>query len=307
MRVIIPQPIDDVSLTSSTIAEPDSSVGEIVWAPATFTLGTRRINTTTHRVYEVVADPDTVDDPVGVNEGINANPPTWVNVAPTNKFAMFDNVNSTQSLETTSLIVEIDTGLITNSIAGIAIDGASTINVTMTDPTAGEVFNRDISMINNSQVGGWYDYFFAPIINITSFVVLDLPVFPAATIKLTVTGATIEFGSLIVGSQVTLGVSNFGTSLQLLDFSRKETDTFGNTVVVQGRTSKLVNFDVTVQKSLVGYVINQLNGLTTTPSVYVGTTESDDSTLVFGYFRDVNINISSPTITDMTLVVEGLV
>lgn len=302
MRVIKPVTIDDTILASSTIPEPDT--GETVWTPGTRLLNEQFISTVTHRVYQVVADPSTTDDPV---DGVNANPPTWVNVAPTNKFAMFDNVNSTQSLETTSLIVEIDTGLITNSIAGIAIDGASTINVTMTDPTAGEVFNRDISMINNSQVGGWYDYFFAPIINITSFVVLDLPVFPAATIKLTVTGATIEFGSLIVGSQVTLGVSNFGTSLQLLDFSRKETDTFGNTVVVQGRTSKLVNFDVTVQRSLVGYVINQLNGLTTTPSVYVGTTESDDSTLVFGYFRDVNINISSPTITDMTLVVEGLV
>lgn len=301
MRVIIPQPVNDTNLTSSTIPEPDS--GETVWTPGTRSLGERFISTVTHRIYEVVADPNTTDDPV---DGVDANPPTWVNVAPTNKFAMFDNVNSTQSSETTSLVVEIDTGLITNSIAGIDIDGASTINVTMTDPTAGEVFNRDISMINNSQVGGWYDYFFAPIINITSFVVLDLPVFPAATIKLTVTGATIEFGSLVVGSQVTLGVSNFGTSLQLLDFSRKETDTFGNTVVVQGRTSKLVNFDVTVQKALVGYVINQLNGLTTTPSVYVGTTESDDSTLVFGYFRDVNINISSPTITDMTLVVEGL-
>lgn len=302
MRVIRPQPIDDNNLTSSTIAEPDT--GETVWTPGTRLLGEQFISTVTHRVYEVVADPSTTDDPV---IGVNANPPTWVNIAPTNKFAMFDNINSTKSSETTSLVVEITTGLVTNSIAGIAIDGASAINVTMTDPTAGEVFNRDISMINNDGVGGWWDYFFAPIINITSFVILDLPIFPDATIKLTVTGTTIEFGSLIVGSQVTLGISNFGTSLQLLDFSRKETDDFGNTVVVPGRTSKLVNFNVTVQKSLVGYVFNQLSDLTGFPSVWVGTTETDDATLVFGYYRDVQINISSPTITDMTLTVEGLV
>ena len=302
MRVIIPQPIDDTNLTSSTIAEPDT--GETTWTPGTRFLGQQFISTVTHRVYEVVADPSTTDDPV---VGVDANPPTWVNVAPTNKFAMFDNVNSTQSSETTSLVVEIDTGLVTNSIAGFNIDGASTINVTMTDPTAGVVFDRDISMIDNSGVGGWWDYFFAPIINITSFVILDMPIFPAATIKITVTGTTIEFGSLIVGSQVTLGISNFGTSLQLLDFSRKETDTFGNTVVVPGRTSKLVNFNVTVQKALVGYVFNQLSDLTGFPSVWVGTTETDDATLVFGYYRDVQINISSPSITDMTLTVEGLV
>lgn len=303
MRVIKPVPIVDAILTSSTIPEPDSGETVFVAGPS-LPLGTQRINTTTHRVYEVVDPSGTTDDPV---VGVDANPPTWVNVAPTNKFAMFDNVNSTQSSETTSLVVEIETGLVTNSIAGIDIDGASTINVTMTDPTAGVVFDRDISMINNDAVGGWWDYFFSPIINITSFVILDMPIFPEATIKITVTGTTIEFGSLVVGSQITLGVSNFGTSLQLLDFSRKETDSFGNTVVVPGRTSKLVNFNVTVQKSLVGYVFNQLSDLTGFPSVWVGTTETDDATLVFGYYRDVQINISSPTITDMTLTVEGLV
>ncbi len=304
MRVIKPVTIDDTILTSSTIPEPDT--GETVWAAATFILGTRRINTTTHRVYEVVDPAGTTDDPVGVNEGINANPPTWVNVAPTNKFAMFDLVNSTKSVETTSLVVEIETGIITNSIAGIDIDGATAINVTMTDPTEGVVFDRDISMINNSQVAGWWDYFFQPIINRTSFVVLDMPTFPEATIKLTVTGADIKFGNLVVGNQITLGITNFGTSLELLDFSRKVVDDFGNTVVTQGRTSKLVNFNVTVQKELVGFVFDQMNQLTGFPSIWVGTTETDDATIVFGFYKDVQINISSPSITDLTLTVEGL-
>jgi hypothetical protein len=302
MLVIKPITIDDVILTSSTIAEPDA--GETVWTAGTRLLGEQFISTVTHRVYEVVADPSTTDDPV---VGVDANPPTWVNIAPTNKFAMFDLVNSTKSLETTSLVVEIETGVITNSIAGIDIDGATAINVTMTDPTDGVVFDRDISMINNSQVGGWWDYFFSPIINRTSFVILDMPTFPDAVIKLTVTGTSIAFGNLVVGNQITLGITNFGTSLELLDFSRKVVDDFGNTVVTQGRTSKLVNFNVTVQKALVGYVFDQLNQLTGFPSVYVGTTETDDSTIVFGYYRDTQINISSPTITDMTLTVEGLI
>lgn len=302
MRVIRPVDITDAILTSSTIPEPDT--GEIVWTPGTRLLGERFISTVTHRIYEVVADPSTTDDPV---DGVNANPPTWVNAAPTNRFAMFDNVNSTQSNETTSLVVEIDTGIVTNSVAGFAIDGASTINVTMTDPVDGIVFTRDISMVDNSEVGGWYDYFFAPIINITKFVILDMPPFPNATIKVTVTGATIDFGSLIVGSQITLGISNFGTSIGLVDFSRTETDSFGNRIVDPGRTSDLVDFDVTVPKNRVGYVRDQIKKLTGIPSVWVGTDEFDDATLVFGYYRDLQINISTPSITDMTVVIEGLV
>lgn len=305
MRVVTPITINDSLLTSSTIAEPDT--GEIVWIAGTYNLGDRRINTTTHRVYEVVADPSTTDDPVGANQGINANPPTWVDVAPTNKYAMFDLINSTQSLEDTSLIVEIDTNVVTNSIAGFSIDGASTINVTMTDPVDSVVFNRDIDMTDNSDIGSWWDYFFSPIIRASSFIVLDMPPYPNATIKITVTGTTIAFGNLIVGNQITLGISNYGTSLQLLDFSRKETDTFGNTVVTPGRTSKLVNFDVTIPRSRVGYVFNQLTKLTGFPSVWVGTNEEDDATLVFGYYRDYQNNISSTEITDATITVEGLV
>lgn len=302
MRVVRPIIIDGVVLTSSTIPEPDT--GEVTWTAGTRLLGERFISIVTHRIYEVVADPSTTDDPV---VGVNANPKTWVNVAPTNKFAMFDLVNSTQSKETTSLVVDIKTGIITNSIAGFSIDGAIAINIKMNDPVSAEVFDRDIDMNNNLEVGGWWDYFFAPIIRATSFVVLDMPTFPDATIKMTVTGDTIAFGNLVVGNQITLGISNFGTSLELLDFSRKEVDDFGNTVLTPGRTSKLVNFNVTIPFSRIGYVFNELSKLVGVPSVYVGTTATDDATLVFGPLKDFQDNISSPIITDATLIVEGLV
>lgn len=304
MRVIKPVEIDDSNLTSSTIPEPDASKSEVVWTPGTRLLGQQFISTNTHRVYQVVADPSTTVDP---EIGVNTIPPSWVDVGPTNKFAMFDTVNSTQSSETTSLVVELTTGTIVNSVAGFAIDGATALNVTMTDPTEGVVYDRDVEMRDNSDVDSWWSYFFAPIINITEFVLLDLPVFPEATVKVTVTGVSINFGNLVVGNQLVLGVTNYGSSLQLLDFSKKEQDSFGNIVVRKGRNSKLVNYDVTIQKSKVGYVFNQLSQLTTIPSVYVGTTEADDSTLAFGYFRDVQINISSPTITDASIIVEGVV
>lgn len=303
MRVVKPLTINDATFTSSTIPEPDSSVGEIVWAAATFTLGTRRINTTTHRVYEVVADPNTADDPV---DGVDANPPTWVNVAATNKFAMVDTINSTQSLETTQLITEFTMDVVANSIAGFAIEEATAINITMTDPIVGIVFDRDIDMVDNSEVIDWYYYFFSPIVQKTEFVILDMPAFPAATIKMTVDGGDIKFGNVVIGNQIPLGVANHGTSVQLLDFSRKETDEFGNTVVIPGRTSKLVDYDVTVATDKVGFVFNTLAKLTTIPAVWVGTDEVDDATLVFGYYRHFQDNITTPTITDATIQIEGL-
>ncbi len=304
MRVVKPIEVTDAKFTSSTIPEPDASVGEIEWSAGSYNTGDRRIKSSTHRVYEVTADPSTTDDP---EVGVLKDPPTWVDVAPTNKWAMFDAVNSTQSEETTQLIVEITNGQTVNSVAGFSIEGATAINVTVTDPTEGEVYNTDIDMVDNSAVADWYYYFFAQIVQISQFALLDLPAYPAATIKITVDGGDIKVGSFVLGNQLDLGIANYGTSVQLLDFSKKETDNFGNIVVTQGRTSKLVDFDVTIDKEKVNYVFGVLSSITTIPSVWVGDDGSNDPTLVFGYYRDYQNNISSPTITDATIQVEGLV
>lgn len=304
MKVIRPITITDSNFTSSTVPEPDASVGEIEWTVGTYTLGTQRIESATHRVYEVVADPSTSDQP---SVGVNANPPTWIEVAPTNKWAMFDNVNSTKTEDGTQLIVELTAGVVANSIAGFAIEGANAINVTVTDPIDGIVYNNDVDMNDNSEVADWYYYFFSPIVNRQRFALLDLPAYPAATIKITVDGNDLKFGSLIVGNTLSLGIANYGTSLQLLDFSRKETDDFGNITVVEGRNSKLVSYDVTVPTDKVSYVFNTLSTLTTIPAVWLGTDEVNDATLVFGYYRDHQINIATPSISDATIQIEGLV
>ena len=301
MRVIRPLTINDTTLSSSTVAEPDT--GEIVWVASTRLTGDRRISTVTHRVYEVVATTSTTDDPV---EGVNATPPSWVDVGPTNKWAMFDTVNSTTTKEATSLVIETEMGRITNSIAGFAVS-ASTVNITVTDTTEGEVFNRDLNMTDNSQVGGWYDYYSAPIIRATSFVVLDLPAYPLATVKITAEAASVEFGNLVIGNSVTLGTMLAGTSLQLLDYSRKVVDDFGNTTVQKGRSSKLVNFNLSIPYALTDYVFNTFGSLQGFPSAWIGDGGDGDPTLVFGYYKDYRNNLTTRNITDATVTVEGLV
>ena len=69
MILIKPISIENGALTGSTVPEPDA--GETVWTAGTYNKGDRRISTVTHRVYEVVADPTTHEDPVN---GVNSNP-----------------------------------------------------------------------------------------------------------------------------------------------------------------------------------------------------------------------------------------
>lgn len=303
MRVVKPVTITEAMLTTN-IPEPDASVGEILWTAGTYNTGDRRILTSTHIVYQVVADPSTTDAP---DAGAAKTVPTWVAVAPTNKWAMFDQVNDTKSTAPSPIEIDIETGELTNSLAVFNLNGSSDVTVTMTDPVAGVVYTNNIDMIDNSDVVDYYEYFFSPIINKTEFVLLDLPAYKNATISLSIAGdATISLGTLIVGAQITLGVALYGTSMQLLDFSRKERNEFGNYVIVPRRTSKLVDFDVIVDKSKIGYVFNQLASLTTIPAVWVGTDVNDDSTLVYGYYKDSQINIDGPVKCTATIQIEGL-
>jgi len=302
MNVVKPATITDLNLFSSTVPEPDT--GEIIWVSGTYNLGDRRIKTNTHRVYEVTATPSTTDDP---EIGVNAVPPTWVDVSPTNKWAMFDNVNSTSTKEITQLVIEIKDGVVNNSLALFNITGATNINVTVTDPVDGIVYTKNTLLLNNSQVLGWYYYYFSPIITKSDFIALDLPAYPLATIKITIDGQNISIGNFIVGNKLNIGVAKYGTSVQLLTFNRKDVDSFGNTVVKKGRTSKLVSFDVGILKNNVNYVFDTISSITSVPAVWVGAGDTNDPTIVFGYYKDYQNNISSPTITDATITIEGLV
>jgi hypothetical protein len=303
MRVIKPINVTPAKLTATSIPEPDTARGEVQWTAGTYTTGTRRILTSTHLVYQVVADPSTNDAPdVGAAKAV----PTWAVVGPTNRYAMFDDVNDTQSVSGSPLNIEITPSQVVNGLAMFNVSGASTINVKQVDPVAGIVYDRDVVMTDNSTIVDYYSYCFEPMINRTEFVLLDLQPYGQSKVVVSATGGEIAVGTLTMGTQIDLGVALYGTTLQLLDFSRKERNEFGSFVVVPRRTAKLVDFDVSVPKGRVGFVFNQLQALTTVPAVWVGTDENDDSTLVYGYYRDSQINISGPVYCSATIQVEGL-
>lgn len=300
MFVIKPIVVTDAMLTSS-IAEPDT--GETEWAAGTFTLGQRRIKSSTHRVYEVVADPSTTDDP---EVGVSATPATWVDVGPTNRWAMFDLVNSTQSINDDP-VIDLAANSINNSIAGINIDNAESVNVTVTSPSFTPPYTKDIDMVDNSAVDDFYDYFFAEIVNRNEFILSDLPAYEDTTITVTIMGTGVAVGSLILGNRLRLGTANYGSGLQDLNFGSVSEDSFGNVTFTRGNKAKLVDFDVTIDTAKVNYVFKQLQTLTDTPTVWYATGEIDDPTLVYGYHRDSRVNISAPSISDCTIQVRGLV
>jgi hypothetical protein len=301
MKVIKPIKVTDAILASSTIPEPDT--GETVWTAGTYTLGTRRILTSTHKIYEVVADPSTSDNPL---DGIAKKPATWIEVQPTNRWAMFDNVNSTVSTGD-NLTVSLTTGKVAAGLAAFGVS-AESVNITCVSASAGEVYNRDIVMLNNDAVADWYTYFFEPIISIDQFILTDIPAYSDLTTTITLSGTNNKIGTLVVGNVIDLGVALYGTNWQGLDFSKKERDQFGNVVLAAGRTADRLDYNIHTDTGRFGYVKQQLRLLTGVPSVWIGNPDDvNDGTAVFGYYVDNQINIGNPAKLDVSITVESFI
>ena len=304
MIVVKPINISAGKLTDSSIPEPDT--GETVWTAGLSLLGDVRISTLTHRKYQCTADPSTTDDPI---IGVNKKPPTWVDAGATNRYSMFDDENGSQSFHTGDLDIEITPNELYNAIAGFNITGATNVSVVMTDPADGEVYNKQLSMIDNTMINDFYAYFFEPLVLIDRFVLLDLPPYQDAVLDVNFeTGGAVGVGTIAVGAQRDLGVTQYGTGWQALDFSIKDRDEFGRYKINKRRVSDLMDYDCYLPTSRFGFVKSTLKQLTTTPCVWVGNgDDAQDGTAVFGYYRDSQINISNYVTTDMTLSIEGLI
>jgi len=266
-----------------------------------YEIGDELISTTTHKKYNCVIS--TIDTP---EVGAVKDTPTWTAIGYSNKYSMFDGVIGTQATKAECIEITLTPGKAVSSIAAFNVN-ASSITITMNDPINGEVYNNIIDLQDFGGVNDFYGYFFSPLTTKHAFSLFDLPAYPNATITAVFdnAGGTAAVGELVIGQQINLGTAELGTSLGLIDYSVKEIDDFGNFKVTKRRNSKRVNFIAYTDTSLVPYVYDQLSQLTTTPCVWSGS-DVNDSTLVYGYYKDCSLVITQKSVSTLSLEIEGL-
>jgi hypothetical protein len=94
----------------------------------------------------------------------------------------------------------------------------------------------------------------------------------------------------------------------ITDYSRKETDTFGTTSLLQRSYAKRSQQRIVMDTDDLRRVQALLSGLRATPAAWIG----DDDTArfaplaIFGWFRSFSIDIPGPVTSYCTLEIEGL-
>lgn len=303
MKIIRPVNVTDSILTDTNITEDDYAE----WNSATsYVLGDNVIVISTHTVYEAAQNNTNVDPTT--DDGTN-----WIRVGATNRWKAFDKKIGDRVTNTTSIeYTLVDPATIPTAVALFGLRNATQANVTVTDLTSGgsgEIYNVTVSLLDNTNVVDWYTYFFEAISFKEDELFTAIPPYLGSQVEITVsgeTGETVELGQIVFGFEMDLGFTNYGTSISIEDYSRKETDTFGNFIVVERAFAKLVDYDIQLPTQAAARLQRTLAQYRATPIVFIGDEDASYGTIVYGFYRSFDITLNGPSLSFASLEVEGL-
>lgn len=304
LSVQIPVTITDAMLTSSTVAETDYAA----WSAATtYIVGDRVISTTTHRIYESAAASNLNHDPTLI---ANRTGTTiwWIDVAPTNRWAMFDSVNNTQTSSASPIIVVVAPGAVNSVYFGNLT--ASSVQVVLRD-TAGGTIVYDTGLIYlDSSPPDYYEYFFDPFVDLRSYIVDNLAVYSTAEITVTISESSgnAKCGILSFGDTKALGRPLTGAIAKPKTYSYINTDTFGNTTIVRRKATTDMSVSAVGEISDAGAVLETIQSVLDVPCAWIANDQCAlyTSLAVFG-LGSGDLTFTDSTKYHLSLNIQGLI
>ncbi|GGB21537.1 hypothetical protein GCM10011380_08900 [Sphingomonas metalli] len=287
-------------LISSSVAEADAPQWS---AGTTYQKGAQVILAASHRIYENLVDGNVGADPAGAGG-------KWLDVGPTNRFAMLDQALGTSTIASSDVVVVLRSP---RAASGVAIldTNAATVRVqapgydrTQVPDASGKALFLDLAVAAGADV------------TVTAAVAaanpgpqrwddgaqwLDQRVWQDS---LEAGDGTVTIGTLLLGELKGLGVTETAPTAGIIDYSKKETDEFGETTVVPRAWAKRMAARSMISTAAIDLVADRLAALRARPCLWIGHFALDALT-VFGFYKDVEITVGT-SVSTMSLAVEGL-
>jgi len=307
--LVIVQPI---AITDAMLAgaSPASNVSEDdypVWvggvSATTYALGDRVIMIATHKIYESLQNTNTNNDP-------RTSPTWWIEVGPTNKWAVFDNSVSSQTANPYLIEYWLTPGRAIGSIGLLNLTDAYEIDITMYSPSTGSpgiVYSKTIDLGLTETASDWWSWFFAFRNRPTQSVESDLPAYQDCIVKVQIVGgADLAIGVLLIGQRREFGIGiKYGARVGIQDYSRIETNDFGDTVLIQRAFAKRVSFELMINANEVDLFQNFLASIRAKPCLYIAN-KNYEATVLFGFYKSFEILINYPDHADCDMEIASL-
>ena len=230
-RVLVPVKIAASNIvTGTTIAEPDTAAGEVVWVSAgTYALDDLR--TYSGSVWSCVKAH------TGRTALPDVDPVHWLRKGPTNRMAPFDDYRSTIASATTSLTYVLQPGFC-NGVSLWQMEG-DTYTITVKDAPGGVVVASKTGDLY-AQAAGFYELLFAPLPKIESVSLDSIPLVPTAEVTITVSAAA--------SNRVSIGAIKLGDWRQFIGSGEWGGTSYGASSGRQSYTYREYNADGTLKR-----------------------------------------------------------
>jgi hypothetical protein len=256
----------------------------------------RVIDPTTHLVYQslVVSNTAPLEDAA-----------SWALVGPTNKYAMFDGTNSTESIAAVPIVVQVQPYGRADSVALFNLT-ASSVRI-QTD--AG--YDKTYNLADNGWIDDYYDWFFAPLTHMDQLVVTDLPPYLDPIVTVTITnnatiGVTdVKAGNLVFGQQRSLGMPVAEASSGRLTYSKIDVNEWGDYTLTKRKSVKKASCTIIVDNDRVDFTSQLMEDFDATPIVWMISGQFR-ATQLFGIYRNFSCVFSWPDQSAFQLDLEGI-
>lgn len=263
--------------------------------------GTHTARAAIHRKYESQAAGN-VGNPPAIDDGTK-----WLDVGPTNKWAMFDLERNTATFGASPLTVVITPGQRVDSIGlvGLVADSV-TITVTVSAVTV-YTYTQSLS---TREVLSWYDYFFTPFSTQAAIAKFDLPPYVNAVITVTLTRASgyVYCGGLVLGTSTYIGRTLHDAENVALNFSTVDRTFDGTATLVRRRTVPKTTQKVRCSKAAVTKLTDLRSDLNAVPALWSGLDDTSsgyfEALLILGFYRTFTITMDQPDEALVTLELE---
>ena len=273
MIVIPPVAIDSTKLVASacTIPEPDVARGEVVWVSgAAYAVGVVRVMLDTHRKYECL----------NAHTGSAVHPKDdedhWLDVGATNRWAMFDQGRNFQSLGPVGLplVAAVMPGRRVNALF---LGRLQASYATVSLHVGGLMVWQRVLGLTRRRTRSWSGYFFGEFRQLRSVLLLDMPVYAAATVRVELDNGSLAAAcsSMVVGRSVSIGAVEWGAKNSQIVFGGFDRDDFGNAKARERRRLPGTSQTLEVDKAQVDAVLELREDLGAAPAVWSG---MDDKT-----------------------------
>lgn len=299
MKIIKPKVITNTIFKGSNVPENDHPEWLVT---STYQIGNKVIVTgETHEIFESLVNGNIAKDPP-------TEPTQWLSLGATNRWKVFDKKISDPTINPTSITYQLqDAASVINAMSFFGLV-AQTVNLTVTaDGT--EVYNKTADLNNTVDVTDWYSYFFTEITTDTETSFLDIPPFINSVLAITVTnaaGSNAQVGQIVSGFLTNIGLTTYGTSISIEDYSTKEVDAFGNFVITKRAFANIGDYNIAFNTQNARRIQNTLAALRAEPIVFIGSDDTSYGLTLYGFYRRFDLTLETPSLSFGSVEVEGL-